>query len=229
MKISLSQAKNSNFALISDRTLGYEFQYPVNDETGNFFRIVISRRPERYSSAAPLTVNTRQRIVCELLDLPAALSISVSIGPPSGVLKALSIKRWKSREIASCVLIDKYTSNSRKNNVVSSRPDTTINTLERIKPKKIDNQTYWYYEYSSQKFSSVRGSSRNNSRQTLSVSSVRLGLDNYLPYLYSLSVAYPRNEWVTFAEIISKSTNSFRLTTPSKVFVTPEREPWRFF
>merc|ERR1712224_861994 len=104
MRISRFQMKNSNFAWISDRTLAYEFRYPIGDENGNSFQVIFSRRPERYSSAAPLTINTRQRFVCELLDLPAALSISVSVGPPAGVLKALSIKRWKSREIASCVL-----------------------------------------------------------------------------------------------------------------------------
>lgn len=45
--------------------------------------MVPSRRPERYSSAAPLSPDARQRIVCELVDLQQSVTVSVTVGPPA--------------------------------------------------------------------------------------------------------------------------------------------------
>ena len=45
--------------------------------------VIISRKPERYSSAAPLTADARQRIVTELVDFPDGITISVSVRAPT--------------------------------------------------------------------------------------------------------------------------------------------------
>lgn len=42
--------------------------------------MVVSRAPERYSSAAPLSADARQRIVCQLADLKDSVTISVAVG-----------------------------------------------------------------------------------------------------------------------------------------------------
>ena len=67
------------FKTLSYPTLAFEFQYPVTTETGRKLPVIISRKPERYSSAAPLTADARQRIVTELVDFPDGITISVSV------------------------------------------------------------------------------------------------------------------------------------------------------
>ena len=67
------------FKTLSYPTLAFEFQYPVATTTGRKLPVIISRKPERYSSAAPLTADARQRIVTELVDFPDGITISVSV------------------------------------------------------------------------------------------------------------------------------------------------------
>lgn len=52
------------FLEVEDVLLAYKFSYPVFRKSGKPVPIIFSRRPERYSSAAPLTADARQRIVC---------------------------------------------------------------------------------------------------------------------------------------------------------------------
>lgn len=47
------------YARLRDGLLAYEFQYPTSLR-GQPLPIIQSRRPERYSSAAPLTADARQ-------------------------------------------------------------------------------------------------------------------------------------------------------------------------
>ena len=70
------------FTTLSDGILAYTFRYPASLE-GRRLSIIPSRRPERYSSAAPLTADARQRIVCELVSLPDTITISVSVSAGS--------------------------------------------------------------------------------------------------------------------------------------------------
>ena len=67
------------FKTLSYPTLAFEFQYPVTTESGRKLPVIISRKPERYSSAAPMTADARQRIVTELVDFPDGITISVSV------------------------------------------------------------------------------------------------------------------------------------------------------
>ena len=67
------------FKTLSYPTLAFEFQYPVTTESGRKLPVIISRKPERYSSAAPMTADARQRIVAELVDFPDGITISVSV------------------------------------------------------------------------------------------------------------------------------------------------------
>ena len=67
------------FKTLSYPTLAFEFQYPVTTASGRKLPVIISRKPERYSSAAPMTADARQRIVTELVDFPDGITISVSV------------------------------------------------------------------------------------------------------------------------------------------------------
>lgn len=64
---------------MEDNLLAYRFVYPVKSASGRELPIIFSRRPERYSSAAPLSVDARQRIVASLTDLQDAITVTVSV------------------------------------------------------------------------------------------------------------------------------------------------------
>ena len=66
------------FATLADNILAYSFRYPVTLQ-GRRLPLIPSRKPERYSSAAPLTADARQRIVAELVSFPDTLTISVAV------------------------------------------------------------------------------------------------------------------------------------------------------
>lgn len=75
--------------VLQDDTLAYRFEYPAATASGRPLPLVFSRKPERYSSAAPLTADARQRIVCELADLLDAVTVSVTV---SAGLKLVAAK-----------------------------------------------------------------------------------------------------------------------------------------
>jgi len=63
-----------------DRTLAYAFSYPVATASGQPLSLVLTRPPEKYSSAAPLSADARQRIVSELFDLRKCVRLGLCFG-----------------------------------------------------------------------------------------------------------------------------------------------------
>ena len=98
---------DAQFLSVEDATLAYKFVYPVATAGGKAFPVIFSRRPERYSSAAPLTPDARQRIVCSLVSLADGLTYTVTVGPVAGVLKGAPSEKWQPRDVAETVLIDR--------------------------------------------------------------------------------------------------------------------------
>ena len=49
---------------------------------------VASRKPEKYSSAAPLNADARYRIVAEQINLKSALTLALYVGPAPSTLTA---------------------------------------------------------------------------------------------------------------------------------------------
>ncbi len=92
---------------MSDPILAYTFNYPVETVSGKPLRMVVTHEPEKYSSAAPLTADARQRIVSELIDLTNFVTVSMTVGPASGLLKGRPMSEWKPMEVALSVLIDR--------------------------------------------------------------------------------------------------------------------------
>uniref|UniRef100_A0A2N9FCR8 PsbP C-terminal domain-containing protein n=1 Tax=Fagus sylvatica TaxID=28930 RepID=A0A2N9FCR8_FAGSY len=103
---------------------------------------VESRKPERYSSAAPLSPDARLRIVSERVDIIDNLILSVSIGPPnSQFLKTKDKKTWTAKDVADSVLSDKSALR-----VTSSQRMAESSVLD-AHSSEIDGEPYWYYEY----------------------------------------------------------------------------------
>jgi hypothetical protein len=217
-------AQISSFAAVNDRTLAYKFKYPSTVINGVVLQPVFSRRPEKYSSAAPLSVDARQRIVCELVDLPTAFTVSVTVGPLSKILKSRPSSDWKPKEVVDAVLIDRSTARTVDGQRVA------LNNIQRIQTKEIDGTAYWYYEHTLQGSPSVSNPGlKATFRHALSVSAVREGFDHKEAYIYTMNIACPESLWTDVVDAVSESIDSFRLIEPAEYFISPEKDPWLFF
>lgn len=88
------------FKELSDPILAYSFIYPTQSSTARPLDMIMSRAPEKYSSAAPLAADARQRIVSELIDPRNFVTVSVTVGPAAGLLKDKQPSEWKPRDVA---------------------------------------------------------------------------------------------------------------------------------
>merc|ERR1712050_773997 len=87
-------------------------------------------------------------------------------------------------------------------------------SIESILVKEIDGQTYCYYEHTSKTSPSAF---KPNAKDTyrLTVSTVRLGLLDNMPYIYTLNISCPESFWSEVPIPFFQAINSFRLTTIS--------------
>lgn len=92
---------------VQDETLAYEFKYPIKTASGRELPMVTSRKPEKYSSAAPLTADARQRIVTELVSLLDGITYTVYVGPATGKLRGAPPESWTAPQVATVVLTDR--------------------------------------------------------------------------------------------------------------------------
>jgi hypothetical protein len=101
----------SPMAVQVDNINAYSYSYPLRPgKKSRNLSWVESRKPERYSSAAPLSPDARQRIVSERLDLKNNIVVSVSVGPiNSTFLKSNDSSTWDAKDVARSVLSDKST------------------------------------------------------------------------------------------------------------------------
>lgn len=177
-----------------------------------------SRKPERYSSAAPLSPDARLRIVSERVDIIDNLIISVSIGPPNAqFLKSKEKSTWSAKDVADSVLSDKsalrITSSQRM--AESSVLDAHMN--------EIDGEPYWYYEYVVRKSPTKSAQEPNNFRHYVASTAERDG------YLYSLNASTLNKQWKIMGPVLQKTVASFRLMPPTDNYVPPFKDPWRFW
>ncbi|PIA65231.1 hypothetical protein AQUCO_00100603v1 [Aquilegia coerulea] len=206
-------------AVVVDDINAYSFQYPVEMPSSKFvFKWVESRKPERYSSAAPLSPDARQRIVSERVDIIDNLIISISIGPPNPqFIKSNDKNTWDAKDVADSVLSDKsalrVTSAQRK--AESSVLDTHVN--------KVDGEPYWYYEYLVRKSPTNSAQESNLYRHYVASTAERDG------YLYSLNASTLSKKWQSMGPILQKTVDSFRLLPPTNDYVPPFKDPWRFW
>ena len=212
------------FKHLSEPTLAYEFDYPVATSTGRNLPLVFSRRPERYSSAAPLTADARQRIVCELADLLDAITVSVSVGPPAGTLKTTAQDKWTAKQVAEQVLVDRSTAR------VTSGQRVSLNIVEDATAVDKDGTTYFIYEHVSQGSPTLSSTTRETYRHALAVTAARPGLEEGSLFLYTLNMSCPQEKWAELESLFKRGVESFTLVQPDpSTYVAPDQDPWRFF
>ncbi|KAK9839951.1 hypothetical protein WJX74_001041 [Apatococcus lobatus] len=212
------------FKELKNDILAYRFQYPVQTSSGQKLDLIFSRPPERYSSAAPLTADARQRTVAELLDLRNSVSVSVSVGPPSGKLKGRQPDDWKAKEVAETILADRSTAR------VTTGQRVALNQIETSSRQDREGQMYWLFEHSSQGSPNSQQTveSKESYRHALAVTGMRPGLKG-TPYLYTLNLSCPEERWDELLPYYQQAIDSFRLVQPNQGYVPPDKDPWRFW
>ncbi|CAL5359062.1 unnamed protein product [Camellia sinensis] len=197
----------------------YSYLYPAELPSRKFvFKWVESRKPERYSSAAPLTPDARLRIVSERVDIIDNLIISISIGPPnSQFLKSKDKSTWSVKDVADSVLSDKSALR-----ITSSQRMAESSVLD-THSSEIDGEPYWYCEYLIRKSPTKTVQESNLFRHYISSTCERDG------YLYSLSASTLNKQWNVMGPFLEKTAASFRLLPPTENYVPPYKDPWRFW
>ncbi|CAL5440465.1 unnamed protein product [Camellia sinensis] len=197
----------------------YSYLYPAELPSRKFvFKWVESRKPERYSSAAPLTPDARLRIVSERVDIIDNLIISISIGPPnSQFLKSKDKSTWSVKDVADSVLSDKSALR-----ITSSQRMAESSVLD-AHSSEIDGEPYWYCEYLIRKSPTKTVQESNLFRHYVSSTCERDG------YLYSLSASTLNKQWNVMGPFLEKTAASFRLLPPTENYVPPYKDPWRFW
>ncbi|XP_047059166.1 psbP domain-containing protein 5, chloroplastic-like [Lolium rigidum] len=206
-------------AMLVDETNAYSFLYPVQvPGKKSSFRWVESRKSERYSSAAPLSPDARQRIVSERLDMINNAVISVSIGPPSSrFLPSKDKTTWAAKDVADCVLSDK---SSLK--VTTSQRMAESSVLD-AHTTDVDGQPYWFYEYIVRKSPTKSAPEPNLFRHNVACTAERDG------YLYTLNASTLSKQWESMGPLLQKAVASFHLLPPTEKYVPPYQDPWRFW
>ncbi len=215
-------ASKTTFKSLRDSTLAYSFEYPVTSSSGAVLPMVLSRKPEKYSSAAPLTADARQRIVCELVSLMDAVTVSVSVGPPSGTLRTTKPEDWTARQLAEQVLLDRSTGR------VTSGQRISLSTVESARFEERDGAKYCIYETVSQGSPTMLSSSGTTYRHARAVTVMREGLDRQ-PFLYTLNISCPQERWEDLEEPFMRAVESFKLETTGRDYIAPNQDPWKFF
>ncbi|KAM1330967.1 hypothetical protein ACFX13_044293 [Malus domestica] len=197
----------------------YSYLYPTELPSKKaLFKWVESRKPERYSSAAPLSPDARLRIVSERVDIVDNLIISISIGPPnSKIIKSQDKSTWTAKDVADSVLADKSALR-----VTSTQRQAESQVLD-AHTGEIDGQPYWYYEYLVRKAPTKTADESTNYRHYVASTTERDG------YLYSINASTLNKQWNIVGPILQKTVASFHLLPPTENYVPPFKDPWRFW
>lgn len=221
-ELPLPKVDGVEFRLLEEPMLAYRFEYPTSTHSGKPLPLVVSRKPEKYSSAAPLTADARQRIVFELVNLMEAVTVSVSVGPPAGLLRSKKPEEWSAKELAEQILIDRSTAR------VTSGQRVSLSTVENAKYVEKGSQRYCVYEHVSQGSPTLMSGTKETYRHALSITGIRPGLDDEI-FLYTLNAACPQDKWADLEVEFQKMIESFTLLQPGNEYVPPNQDPWLFF
>ncbi|XP_050214744.1 psbP domain-containing protein 5, chloroplastic isoform X2 [Mercurialis annua] len=211
--------ENQKMASMVDETNAYTYLYPLELPSDKFnFKWVESRKPERYSAAAPLSPDARLRIVSERIDIIDNLIIAVTIGPPNvQFLKSKDKTTWTAQDVADSVLSDKSALR-----VTSSQRLAESSVLD-THTSQLDGEPYWYFEYLVRKSPINSAGEPNVFRHYVSSTAERDG------FLYTINVSTLDKQWDKMGPILEKTVASFRLLPPTDNYVPPYKDPWRFW
>ncbi|KAL6763124.1 hypothetical protein V8C86DRAFT_2507771 [Haematococcus lacustris] len=205
-----------------DQILAYRFQYPVSTTSGEPLKMLLTHPPEKYSSAAPLTADARQRIVSELLELRKFVNINVCVGPASGVLKDSPPESWKPLDVALTVLIDRSTSR------LTTGQRFALNDVEEAHAEQRPSGTYFVYEHRSQGSPTNLSAGKESFRHALAVTGVRPD-GTGTPFLYTLNLSCREEMWSTLQPLFKNAVDSFVLEAPTDKYISPDTRPWQFW
>ncbi|CAK8568699.1 unnamed protein product [Lathyrus sativus] len=213
------QEQDPKMASFIDEINAYSYLYPLEIPSKNLvFKWVESRKPERYSSAAPLSPNARLRMVSERLDIFDNVIISVTIGPPNASLINLKDKsKWTAKDVADSVLADKFSLR------VTSTERSAESSVLDAHTDEINGEPYWYYEYIIRKSPTRIPDETGTYRHYLATTAERDG------YLYSISASTLSSQWEKMGPVFQQTVSSFRLVSPTENYVPPFKDPWRFW
>ncbi|GAQ86869.1 hypothetical protein KFL_003170080 [Klebsormidium nitens] len=207
------------FGVLKDDLNAYQFKYPLETaKKRETLPWVETRAPERYSSAAPISSDARQRIVSERIDFTKSVTCTVSVGPPSEIfLKGTDPTGWKATAVANSVLMDR---SSRR---MSQGQRTAESEIEETRTKTIDGVPYFFYEHIQQRSPTTIEKRSDTFRHSYAVTAEREG------YLYTLNISTPDVYWEDLEPVFRQAVESFRLLPPTKDYVPPWKDPWRFW
>ncbi|KAM5566270.1 hypothetical protein ABKV19_019967 [Rosa sericea] len=206
-------------ASFADEINSYSYLYPLELQSKKvIFKWVESRKPERYSSAAPLSPDARLRIVSERVDIIDNLIISISIGPPnSKIIKSPDKSTWTAKDVADSVLADKSALR------VTSTQRMAESSVLDAHTSEIDGQPYWNFEYLVRKAPTKTAQESNSYRHYVASTTERDG------YLYCINASTLNKQWNIMGPILQKTVDSFHLLPPTENYVPPFKDPWRFW
>lgn len=156
------------------------------------------------------------------------ITVSMTVGPASGVLKSKPQSEWTAREVALTVLIDRSTAR------LSTGQRTALNDVESAKterraPAGGGDGTFYVFEHLSQGSPTAADRSQETFRHALAATTVRLGQDGETPYLYTLNLSCPEPLWGDMRPQFEAALSQFRLEAPTRDYVAPDKDPWHFW
>ncbi|XP_048436376.1 psbP domain-containing protein 5, chloroplastic-like isoform X2 [Pyrus x bretschneideri] len=197
----------------------YSYLYPTELPSKKaLFKWVESRKPERYSSAAPLS--RKFSFICRMM---ITIYLYPCYGPPnSKIIKSQDKSTWTAKEVADSVLADKSALR-----VTSTQRQAESQVLD-AHTGEIDGQPYWYYEYLVRKAPTktlqiVQADESTNYRHYVASTTERDG------YLYSINASTLNKQWNIVGPILQKTVASFHLLPPTENYVPPFKDLWRFW
>ncbi|GAB5354082.1 hypothetical protein AAMO2058_000089000 [Amorphochlora amoebiformis] len=215
-------ARQGKFEVLRDPILSYSYKYPVESTQGMKLKLLQTRKPEKYSSAAPLSSNFRHRIVNQKLDFDNAVVIAMYVCPAIGFLKKFPPQDWTSQQVADTILLDRLNAKS----IEEGRRYLEQN-VEGGESYQDEDGTF-YFQYEHLEPGKITSGSSPEGRHNLAVSAARKGQGDTL-YLFSLNMGCPETIWEEMKPLFYEAANSFRidpLGRTSEEYVPPDKDPW---
>ena len=211
-------ASSEAYATLRDETLAYEFTYPTSTSDARQLSWVKTREPVKYSAAAPLSADARQRIVCELANFRGPLTMSLTVGPPPPVLELVGERSsWTARQVAVALLADRSTGR------ISSGQRVSLASLESLREAQVDGSRYLYVETVAQGSPSFVDPQATTYRHSLGVIAEREG------YFYTLMASCPERLWPEVEPLFRSAVASFRLLPPTAAYRAPDTPALQFW
>jgi len=206
-----AQAEEAGFLELRSAALAYRFRYPTSTPAGVPLSWAVSREPVKYQSAAPLSADSRQRIVTSLAVLSGPLTLSLVVGPPSpAYLEAQTAAGGvlSPTDEVKLLLADRATGR------VSSGQRISLAAVEGVRVGEGPEPPI-FYEAVSRGGPTAVDAKAVTYRRSAGVVRRRAG------YFYTLAYAAPEARFEELRPLLVASLESFELEAPGDEFVDP--------